>query len=118
MFQKWPEQIFPTVNFGFSHFGLGWGSRGGGGYPPRRMVYGHSNTSLGLEWHGVMMGLGGPGQTFGTHFVDKAVGGWRGLAVGGGWWLVVGGWGVSEIQGFLSQKCPHIFSLHKIEFSP
>ena len=34
VYQKWPNQIFPIVNFGFSyngHFGLGGGGGGGGG---------------------------------------------------------------------------------------
>ena len=38
MYQKWPDQIFPIVNFVFSHydhFGLGRGGGGfGGGVPP------------------------------------------------------------------------------------
>ena len=37
MYQKWPDQIFPTVNFVFSHdghFGLGRGGGGFGGGPP------------------------------------------------------------------------------------
>ena len=38
VYQKWPDQIFPLVNFGFSHdghFGLGRGGGGfGGGVPP------------------------------------------------------------------------------------
>ena len=38
VYQKWPDQIFPIVNFGFSrdgHFGLGRGGGGfGGGVPP------------------------------------------------------------------------------------
>ena len=38
MYQKWPDQIFPIVNFVFSHyghFGLGRGAGGfGGGVPP------------------------------------------------------------------------------------
>ena len=53
---KWPDQIFPTVNFVFSHGGP-FGLRGGGGYPgvrpiyyvpggPGPMVVTHSNTSL------------------------------------------------------------------------
>ena len=32
--QKWPNKIFPAVNFVFScdgHFGLGWGGGGAGG---------------------------------------------------------------------------------------
>ena len=43
MHQKWPDQIFPTVNFVFSrdgHFGLG-----GANPPPPPPVYGHSHTS-------------------------------------------------------------------------
>ena len=34
VYQKWPDKIFPTVNFVFSHdghFGLGQGCPGGGG---------------------------------------------------------------------------------------
>ena len=37
VYQKWPDQIFPTVNFVFSHdghFGLGGGVQGGGVTPP------------------------------------------------------------------------------------
>ena len=37
VYQKWPDQIFPIVNFVFSrdgHFGLEGGGSGGGGYPP------------------------------------------------------------------------------------
>ena len=37
MYQKWPDQIFPIVNFVFphyGHFGLGRGGRGGGDPPP------------------------------------------------------------------------------------
>ena len=37
VYQKWPDKIFLTVNFGFSHdghFGLGAGG-GLGGVPPR-----------------------------------------------------------------------------------
>ena len=38
VYQKWPDQIFPVVNFVFSrdgHFGLGRGGGGfGGGVPP------------------------------------------------------------------------------------
>ena len=38
VYQKWPDQIFPIVNFVFSHFGhfgLGRGGGGfGGGVPP------------------------------------------------------------------------------------
>ena len=31
MYQKWPEQIFPIVNFAFSHYGHFGLGRGGGG---------------------------------------------------------------------------------------
>ena len=37
VYQKWPDQIFPIVNFVFSHyghFGLGRGGGGFGGGPP------------------------------------------------------------------------------------
>ena len=37
VYQKWPDQIFPVVNFVFSHdghFGLGGGGVVQGGYPP------------------------------------------------------------------------------------
>ena len=46
MHQKWPDKIFPIANFVFSqnsHFGLA-----GGSNPPPPMVYGYSNTSLGV----------------------------------------------------------------------
>ena len=52
VYQKWPNQIFPTVNFVFPHDGHfdggggGGGFQGGGGTPPPA-VYGHSNTSRG-----------------------------------------------------------------------
>ena len=50
VYQKWPDQIFPTVHFVVSHdgpFGL-WGGRGSKGEmtPPPPASYGHSNTSL------------------------------------------------------------------------
>ena len=53
VYQKWPDQIFPMVNFVVSHdghFGLG----PGGGDPP--IVYGGSTTSLwgGGGWFGVL----------------------------------------------------------------
>ena len=48
VYQKWPNQLFPTVNFGFSHegpFGLG-GGGGRGVPPPAVVVVSRSNTSL------------------------------------------------------------------------
>ena len=48
MYQKWPDQVIPTVNFIFwhdDHFGLGEGGGGSGGWQPPS-VYSHSNTSL------------------------------------------------------------------------
>ena len=62
---KWPNQIFPVVNFVFSHyghFGLGGGGPGGGGNPPPPpVVYAFSNTSLGRggwRWHQNGLGKG------------------------------------------------------------
>ena len=49
VYKKWPDKMFPIVNFVFSHdghFGPG-GVRGGD--PPPPMVYGHSNTSLAVS---------------------------------------------------------------------
>ena len=49
VFQKWPNQIFPPVNFFFSHdgqFGLGGPGGGGGVTPPPPAVISRSNTSL------------------------------------------------------------------------
>ena len=44
MYQKWPNKIFPIINFVFPHeFPMKGGSEEG--YPPP-MAYGHSNTSL------------------------------------------------------------------------
>ena len=55
MYQKWPDQIFPIVNFVFSHyghFGLGRGGGGFGGAPPPPLVFNYSKEAL---------GAGGPG---------------------------------------------------------
>ena len=49
MYQKWPDQIFPIVNFVFSHdghFGLGRGGGGFGGGPPP-LVFNYSKEALG-----------------------------------------------------------------------
>ena len=52
VYQKWPDQIFPIVNFVFSHyghFGLGRGGGGfGGGVPPPPLVFNYSKEALGL----------------------------------------------------------------------
>ena len=51
MYQKWPDQIFPVVNFVFSrdgHFGLGRGGGGFGGGPPPPLVFNYSKEALGL----------------------------------------------------------------------
>ena len=43
--QKWPDQIFPILNFDSPTLvTLVWGATGGD--PPPPTVYGHSNTSL------------------------------------------------------------------------
>ena len=51
VYQKWPDQIFPSVNFVFSdygHFGLGRGGGGvGGGVPPPLLVFNYSKEALG-----------------------------------------------------------------------
>ena len=60
MYQKWPDQIFPVVNFVFSrdgHFGLGRGGRGFGGGVPPPLVFNYSKEALGAG------GLGGGGGT-------------------------------------------------------
>ena len=53
VYQKWPDQIFPIVNFVFSrygHFGLGRGGGGfGGGVPPPPLVFNYSKEALGGE---------------------------------------------------------------------
>ena len=49
VYQKWPDQIFPIVNFVFSHyghFGLGRGGGGFGGGPPT-LVFNYSKEALG-----------------------------------------------------------------------
>ena len=49
VYQKWPDQIFPIVNFGFSHyghFGLGRGGGGFGGGPPPLLVLNYSKEAL------------------------------------------------------------------------
>ena len=50
MYQKWPDQIFPIVNFVFSHdghFGLGRGEGGFGGGVPPPLVFNYSKEALG-----------------------------------------------------------------------
>ena len=50
MYQKWPDQIFPIVNFVFSHnghFGLGRGGGGFGGGVPPPLVFDYSKEALG-----------------------------------------------------------------------
>ena len=47
---KWPDQIFPIVNFVFSHdghFGLGRGGGGFGGGVPPPLVFNYSKEALG-----------------------------------------------------------------------
>ena len=49
VYQKWPDQIFPLVNFVFprnGHFGLGRGGGGLGGGPPP-LVFNYSKEALG-----------------------------------------------------------------------
>ena len=49
MYQKWPDQIFPIVNFVFSHyghFGLGRGGGGFGGGVPPPLVFNYSKEAL------------------------------------------------------------------------
>ena len=50
VYQKWPDQIFPIVNFVFSHygpFGLGRGGGGfGGGVPPPLLIFNYSKEAL------------------------------------------------------------------------
>ena len=50
VYQKWPDQIFPVVNFVFSHyghFGLGRGGGGFGGGVPPPLVFNYSKEALG-----------------------------------------------------------------------
>ena len=52
VYQKWPDQIVPFVNFVFSrddHFGLGRGGRGfwGEGSPPPPLVFNYSKEAVG-----------------------------------------------------------------------
>ena len=49
VYQKWPDQIFPIVNFVFSHcghFGLGRGGGGFGGGVPPPLVFNYSKEAL------------------------------------------------------------------------
>ena len=51
MYQKWPDQIFPIVNFVFSHYGHFGLGRGGGGFgggvpPPPPLVFNYSKEAL------------------------------------------------------------------------
>ena len=50
VYQKWPDQIFPIINFVFSHyghFGLGRGGGGFGGWvPPPPLVFNYSKEAL------------------------------------------------------------------------
>ena len=48
MYQKWPDQIFPIVNFVFSHHGLGRGGGGFGGGVPPPLVFNYSKEALSL----------------------------------------------------------------------
>ena len=51
LYQKWPDKIFPNVNFVFSregHFGLGRGEEGFGGAPPP-LVFNYSKAALDRE---------------------------------------------------------------------
>ena len=56
VYQKWPDQIFPIVNFVFSrdgHFGLGRGGGGfGGGVPPPPLGFNYSKEALRLRQKG------------------------------------------------------------------
>ena len=57
MYQKWPDQISPVVNFVFSrngHFGLGRGGGGFGGGPPP-LVFNDSKEALCV---GLSLGVG------------------------------------------------------------
>ena len=50
VYQKWSNQIFPIVNFVFSHyghFGLGRGGGGFGGGVPPPLVFNYSKEALG-----------------------------------------------------------------------
>ena len=50
VYQKWPDQIFPIVNFVFSHyghFGLGRGGGNFGGGVPPPLVFNYSKEALG-----------------------------------------------------------------------
>ena len=50
VYQKWPDQIFPAVNFVFSHYGhFGLGRRGGGGFggAPPPLAFNYSKETLG-----------------------------------------------------------------------
>ena len=49
VYQKWPDQIFPIVNFVFSHYGhfcLGRGGGGFGGGVPPPLVFNYSKEAL------------------------------------------------------------------------
>ena len=77
--QKWPNQIFPIVNFGFlTMVPLVWGAR--------PMVVGCLNVRVG--WR---LAVGGWRLVAVRGWRLVAVGGWR-LAVGGWWRFAVGGW--------------------------
>ena len=50
VYQQWPDQIFPIINFVFSHyghFGLGRGGGGFGGGVPPPLVFNDSKEALG-----------------------------------------------------------------------
>ena len=88
VYQKWPDTIFPFVNFVFSrdgHFGLGRGGGGFGGGVPPPLVFNYSKEALGGG-----CGEGGGRRTIHGHSLpahhprprDALEGGWGTPAVG------------------------------------